>query len=107
MQIVVQVICSSNTSLREAIIKDNRLKKYRLQVSKQKSVGRNPGWAKIHSTENFHGAINITWDASSKILLCRVISKETNTPYNIIGDFVAYLLAHHKRKIKVINLLPV
>jgi hypothetical protein len=107
MQIVIQVICSSNASLREAIIKDKQLADYRLQVSKQKSVGRNPGWAKIHSTERFHGAVNVAWDAASKILLCRVVSKEANTPGDLIGDFIAYLLARHKRRIKVINILPI
>lgn len=104
MQFVIQVICSGNASLREAIIKDTQLAKHELQVSKQKSLGRNPGWAKIHSTEGLRGAVNVAWDAASNILLCRIVSKET--PSDIIGVFIKYLLARHKRRIRAINILP-
>ncbi|HZS08518.1 MAG TPA: hypothetical protein VFD58_27035 [Blastocatellia bacterium] len=106
MQIIIQAACQDGPSLREAIVRDRKLEDYYLQVSKQKSAGRNPGWAKLHSTDYaIPGAINMTWDAASKILLSRVIARESNIPSDLAGDFVAYLLKRHKRRIKAINIL--
>jgi hypothetical protein len=107
MQTVIQVICSGNTSLREAIVKDSRLEQFRFAVARQKSPGRNPGWAKLHSTNpETPGAINLTWDSSARILLARVVTKESNGPSEIVGDFVAYLLGRRRQRIRAINILP-
>lgn len=108
MQTLIQVICNHKQkgSLREAIANDKRLKNFELFVSKQKDPERPIGWAKIHSTENKRGAINITWDGQTRVLECRVITKLGNKPNEIIGDFLNYLLKRHYKKIKVINLFP-
>ena len=107
MQTVIQVICSGNTSLREAIVKDPRLGRHRLAVSRQKSPGRNPGWAKLHSTDPATpGAINLTWDGSARILLARVVTREANRPGEIVGDFVTYLLERRRQRVRAINILP-
>jgi len=45
------------------------------------------------------GVINFEWNNSARTLICRVITKLRNKPYNLIGDFIAYLLARQNKKI--------
>ena len=107
MQTVVQVICSGRTSLREAIVKDDKLADYCLQVAKQKIPGRNPGWAKIHSSDYaVVGAINLSWDGAANVLVCRFVTKGGNKPGELVGVFTSYLLARHRKRIEAINILP-
>jgi hypothetical protein len=106
LQTVIQVICSDSASLRERIAKDKRLKDYSLVVPKQRIVGRNPGWAKLYSLdEDTPGVINLVWYQASSILIGRAITKGSNKPDKLIGDFITYLLARHQRRIKLINVL--
>lgn len=107
MQSVIQVTCYRGGSLREAIANDRRLEKYQLAVSRQKTSGRNPGWAKLHSTEpDVPGAINLEWDPATKTLMARIVTKGKNTADRITGDFVAYLMRRQRRRIRSILLLP-
>jgi hypothetical protein len=93
MQSVIQVTCYRGGSLREALANDKYLAKYHLAVSRQKTSGRNPGWAKLHSTEpDVHGA--------------RVVTKHKSTPDRITGDFIAYLIRRQRTRIRSILLLP-
>ena len=90
MQILVQVVCTRGTSLRDAISKNPRLDKHLLRVSEQKRSGRSRGWTKVHSTEpDRRGAINLEWDANTNLLLARVITRGQGKPSLIIGDFVS------------------
>jgi len=107
MQSAMQVTCYHGGSLREAIANDKRLEKYNLAVSSQKMSGRNPGWAKLHSTNpDVPGAINLEWDPATKTLMARIVTKGRNTPDHITGDFIAYLMRCQRRKIRSILLLP-
>jgi len=107
MQSVIQITCYHGGSLREAIANDRRLEKYHLAVAKQKISGRNPGWAKLHSTEpGVPGAINFEWAPATKTLMARVVSKGKNTADRIIGDFIAYLMRCQRRRIRSIAVLP-
>jgi hypothetical protein len=108
MQAIVQVICSKGPSIRESIVNDDKgLDRFWLKVSGKKNNRRPHGWAKIHSTQpDRYGALNIEWDAGTGILLCRVVNKRKGSPERVLGDFVAYLLRHHRRRITVINILP-
>ncbi len=107
MQSVIQVMCYRGGSLREAVANDRRLEKYHLAVARQKRSGRNPGWAKLHSTEpEVHGAINLEWDPATKTLMARVVTKGKNTADRITGDFIAYLIRCQRRRIRSIVLLP-
>jgi hypothetical protein len=107
MQTVIQVTCYHSGSLREAIANDSRLEKYHLVVLRQKISGRNPGWAKLHSTDpDVPGAINLEWDKATKTLMARVITKGTNTADRITGEFIAYLMRCQRRKIRTILVLP-
>jgi hypothetical protein len=107
MQSIIQVTCYHGGSLREAVANDKRLKNYRLAVIRQKTSGRNPGWAKLHSTDpQIPGAINLEWDPATKTLLARIVTKGRNTADRIIGDFIAYLMRCQRRKIRTIVLLP-
>ena len=106
MQTVIQVICSQGESLRERIVKDRKLEHYSMVVSKQRSVGRNPGWAKIYSSEyGVAGALNLVWHKESMMLIGRVVTRGSSKPDELIGYFVTYLLARHGRRIKMINIL--
>lgn len=107
MQILIQVICKRGKSLREKIVKDKKLPEYSLKVSEERRKDRARGWAKIHGTsQDRRGAINIQWLADTNILLARVVTRSGNKPNLIIGDFVDYLLAHHKTRIEAINVIP-
>jgi hypothetical protein len=107
MQIVIQVICTKGSSLREKIVKDRKLADHDLQVSEEKRTDRSRGWAKLHSTEaDRRGAINVQWLAATNILLVRVVTRGGNKPNLIIGDFVDYLIARHKSRIQAISIIP-
>ncbi len=94
MEVLIRVICAGSGSLREKIVNDKKLEKFNLEVSEKIKPGRNPGWAKLHSTENY-GAVNIHWNGPTK---------RTNKPDNIIGDFLGFLMARHRKRIKAIVL---
>jgi hypothetical protein len=107
MQSVIQVTCYRGGSLREAVASDRHLEKYHLAVSSQKTSGRNPGWAKLHSMDpEVPGAINLEWDPATRTLMARVVTKGKNTPHRITGDFIAYLMRRQRRRIRSILVLP-
>ena len=107
MQIVFQVLYSGNHSLRDKIVKDTKLVDFKLKVSKYKKKDRSPGWAKLDSIEQGKcGVINMEWHSSSKMLLCRAITKGSGKPNHIISSFVNYLLSRYIKRIKLINILP-
>lgn len=107
MQTLIQVYCTRGPSLRERIADSARLGRHRLEVTREHTPGRSPGWMKVHSTEPGRpGAMNIEWDRHSRLLTCRVITKGGNRPNLIISDFIDYLLAHHRRRIEAISIRP-
>ena len=107
MQTIVQVICSKGPSLRDSIVNDSRLSDFGFDVSEKLRSGRQKGWAKIHSTRaDRWGALNIEWDADTRILLCRVVNRQKGRPDLVLGDFVSYLLRRYHRRITVINVFP-
>lgn len=107
MQVMLQVICSKGPSLRQSIVDDRRIEKYGLTVSEQKRQGRPHGWAKVHSTTNGrHGALNVEWDASTAVLLCRVVSRGDGKRNLVVGEFVDYLMQRFPKRIQAINILP-
>ena len=107
MQTVLQVTCYHGGSLREAVASDRRLEKYHLAVSRQKTSGRNPGWAKLHSADpDVPGAINLEWDQATKTLMARIVTKGKNTADRITGDFLAYLMRCQRRRIRSVLILP-
>ena len=69
-------------------------------------MGRQRGWTKLHSSrEGAYGAINIQWDTAARVLICRVVTRG-EYPALITGDFVAYLVSRHRRRIQTINVFP-
>jgi hypothetical protein len=107
MQSVIQATCYHGGSLREALANDRHLEKYSLAVSRQKTPGRSPGWAKLHSTDpDVPGAINLEWDPATKTLMARIVTKGHNTADRITGDFIAYLIRRHRKRIRSILILP-
>lgn len=107
MQTIIQVFTTGNTSLRETITGDQKLEEWRLKVLIKQKPGRQPGWAKVGSVDpDIRGTINMDWDSSARILSCRVVTKQGNKPSDLIGDFIAYLIERHGRRIRTINLVP-
>ncbi len=105
-QIVIQVLTTHTESLRDKITQDGKLNNFKLKVTQHKKIDRSPGWAKLHNTEGDCGAINVRWEGSSRMLICRVITKAQNNPSVIIANFVHYLLSRYKNKIEAINIIP-
>src|ERR1017187_966549 len=96
MQTAIQVICTSAPSLR-TLIADQARGSEAWIVSLERSVGRNPGWMKVKSTERgIWGALNISWDTETRTLTCRVVNKRYGTPHAIVGRFVAFLGSYPK-----------
>ena len=107
MQTLVQVICSPGPSIRDAIANDAKLEAHYFEVVRERKPGRSPGWTKLKSrAEKRRGSINLQWSATTKVLLCRVVNKGAGKPNLIVGDFVDYLLQRHRRRIKIINVVP-
>jgi hypothetical protein len=104
MQCVILVTCTPGPSLRDRIAKDPKIEKYGLRITEQKRPGRPHGWAKVHSTEETPGAINIEWHPRARMLSCRIVTHRPNTPYEIAGVLVRYLLARHRRRISAISI---
>jgi hypothetical protein len=103
MQIIISAICTRGGSLREAIGNDPRLERFGLRLDKMQTPGRHPGWLKLHSAREERGAINVVWDGQAHILTARVITRRTSRPSPIVGDFITYLLARHRTRIRAIT----
>ncbi len=105
MRTVVQVVSSQGPSLRDRIVNDERgLRRAGLEVVREKKPGRSPGWAKLKAVDrDERGVINFRWDETTRTLLCHVVTKRAGRPHAIIGDFVDYLLAHCRKRIRAIN----
>ena len=108
MQTVLQVSCrrKRGLSLRQQIVNDAKIGDFGLHVRVRKVPGRNPGWAKVTSSEREAGAINIEWDASTSTLLARVVTRRSEPASALIGRFVRYLLSRHAKQIRALTLLP-
>jgi hypothetical protein len=107
MQTLVQVVCTPGLSVRDGIANDAKLEAHGFEVVLERKAGRSPGWTKLRSrTAGRRGSINIQWNAATKVLSCRVVNKGSGKPDLIIGDFVGYLLRRHRRRVKLITVLP-
>jgi hypothetical protein len=51
--------------------------------------------------------LNISWDAETRTLTCRVVNKRYGTPHRIIGRFLDFLLEHYGSRIKTISIFEV
>jgi hypothetical protein len=103
---LVHAVCTRGRSVRDAILRDSRLEEFGLVVSKGRKVGRKPGWAKLHSTEQLPGAINLEWDGDAAVLIARVVSRGRQRPSAIVGHLVDYLVDRHHRRIMTITVVP-
>jgi hypothetical protein len=107
LQTLVQVICTPGPSVRDAIANDRKLEAHDFELLLERKAGRSPGWTKLRSrAEDRRGSINIQWNAATNVLSCRVVNKGPGKPNLIIGDFVGYLLQRHRRRIKLLIVLP-
>ncbi len=106
MQTLVHVYCTRGKSLREQVANDNHLDRHFLQVVREQKPGRRPGWLKVRSTEsNRRGAINVQWDTAG-VLRCRVVNRGAGKPNLILGDFLDYLLARFRKRLRSIIVVP-
>jgi hypothetical protein len=104
MQAVVQVVCQGSASLRALISRqEDKLQQHNLKLISEKRQNRNPGWMNIKSSEGDLGSINASWNQDTRSLICRVVNRGQGTPSGIIGQFVAFLLAYHRARIKQIS----
>jgi hypothetical protein len=105
MQVVISAICKKGVSLREAIAKDDRwLGKNSLEVVREKQPGRSPGWLKLRSMTSQHGAINIAWDGQSNVLTARVVTRGSQRPSVVVGEFVHYVLSRFRRRVLTLTI---
>jgi hypothetical protein len=104
MQIQMQAFSRRRDSLRKIIADDLSAHRHAvLRLEEFKSPSRAPGWSKILG-EGLPGAINIKWDASSRMLTARAIAKRGNMPHELLGVFIAYLIERHGRKVTSVNI---
>jgi len=102
MQILVQVLSTRGTSLREAIMNDEKIGAFGLQVVEEKRSGRSPGWAKVRSNDDRRGALNLEWDTSAAILSCRIVTRGSRKPSPVVGDFINYILTRFPNRVQSI-----
>lgn len=108
MQTAIQVICAGGASMRKLIAdREARLEAFDLMLVAEKSVRRNPGWMKIKGQTGIWGVLNISWDADTNTLTCRVVNKRYTKPHQIIGRFVDFLLCYYSKRIKLISIFKV
>jgi hypothetical protein len=107
LQTLVEVICTPGASVRDAIANDVKLDAHHFEILYEHKPGRSPGWTKLRSrVTGRRGTINIQWNSATKVLSCRVVNKGAGKPNLVIGDFVLYLLQRHRRRIRLITILP-
>jgi len=106
MQTLILVYSKSKrtTSLRDQVINDAQLDQFGLNVVERQKQGRSQGWAKLKMKDS-HGAVNLQWNAPSKTLICRIVTKG-GKPHDIAGAFVTFLLARLPKQIASIHVLP-
>ena len=105
MQTVIQVVCKSGRSMRDAIANDPKLEDSGLRTVTERKPGRKPGWTKVKSTMgDRRGTVNVQWNAGTSILECRVVNRGAGKPNRLVGDFVDYLLARHNRRVRHITI---
>jgi hypothetical protein len=106
MQTILHVSCSGVGSLRDQIATDqSHLAAFGLRLTSYKR-GRAHGWAKLHSTlEDRAGAINIRWDGTAGLLICRVVTRGGD-PAQVTGDLTAYLVSRHRKRIQALTIVP-
>ncbi len=104
MQIQMQAFGRRGGSLREVIGGDLRRKPHDvLYVKEFKNPQRFPGWLKIRGA-GLAGAINVRWESDSRMLVARAIAKKGNTPHELLGVFLAYLIERHGKRIASISI---
>lgn len=105
MQTLIQVVCTKGKSVRDAIANDPRLERNGLKLIKERQPGRSPGWTKIKGVQaNRRGSMNIQWNGSTSILVCRVVNRGAGKPNLLVGDFIDFLLARHHRRVRHITI---
>ena len=107
MQVLLLATFAETPSIRDQIIRDDELAAYGFFVKSTKRKQRNPGWAKLVSLhEDRFGAINIEWDSGINLLTCRIVTRDWNSPWPIIGEFTTYLLERYEEIIEAVNIYP-
>jgi hypothetical protein len=107
MQTLVFVACTPGPSIREAIVRDAQLSAYQLELIKEKTRGRSPGWAKLKSAVlGIDGAVNLEWDTSVYTLHCRVVTRAGGDPAPILADLIGYLFDRFPERIQAVSILP-
>ena len=72
-------------------------------MQERQNPQRYRGWAKVIG-KGLPGAINLEWDPKSHMLVVRAIAEKGNTPYQLLGIFLAYLMERHGKKVASINM---
>jgi hypothetical protein len=104
MQVQLQAFSRKTESLRKAITDDLENYSHEVLFVKEKlNPERKSGWSKVQG-KNLPGALNIEWDASSHMLLVRAVTRGGNTPHQLLGVFLDYLLERHGERISNINI---
>ena len=101
-------------SMRKAIWddRDNYLEDWGLEVTKFKDPRTTiKASDRTLSTKGgkVFGSINVLWDQKTKMLMCHGNARNDNTPYELIGLFMGYMLefSHfNKIGIRVVNIFP-
>jgi hypothetical protein len=104
MQIQLQAFGRKTVSLRKLITDDLSSHEHELlYVEAFKNPERASGWAKIKGY-GLAGAINIKWEVSSRMLTARAIAKQGNSPHQLLGAFMAYIVERFGSRISSINI---
>lgn len=104
MQVLMGIFCEEAKTLRKALGGDTRrLAEYGLEVIEEQGKDRIPGRKTLRSIwPDREGQVNVKWQGSDHLLMCRVIAEGDADPSRLAGDLTAYLLRRHRKGLEII-----
>jgi len=106
------VVSNKGASLRDSLNADlvkDKLRpsekwKYPVRLMQSKKADRSRGWSWAHSRYEGKGSVRYRWNHQLKILECWTVTKTSNRPYQLIGEFVEAVLNSQKKNVKSIHI---
>jgi hypothetical protein len=107
MQFTARITTKDTASLRALILaeKPETLRSYGLEVLSKLIKGRPHGWSKMGAVGE-PGVVNFHWDAGTKTLIARGITRRDNKPGYALASFLHYVLVEHKKRVHSITITP-
>jgi hypothetical protein len=78
--------------------------RYPIRLTRSKKPNRPGGWSVVHSRYEARGSVRYRWNSQLEILECWAVTKTSNRPYRLIGEFVEAVLDSPTKEVKSIHI---